>query len=252
MANPPHFKLLPCIAIRDDLETIVTIGYRAFADDPMATILYPPPSTEAEVAEFLKTGVNRSLERLEKFGNRARYVKIVLDEPDKAEEEMTIVAYAAWRAPKLTGVDPEPKSASKTEDKSPEQEDATILLPSTTIAASMEDFIERKSLDLFGKDWESKVWYLASLATLPAYQRMGLGARLVRWGIEQAEEDAKARPGMVDGVATIATPAGLRTYENEGMVFVGENVRDVGKGLGEGGYKMIWLMKRFGETNGGV
>lgn len=104
--------------------------------------------------------------------------------------------------------------------------------------------MKAKRIECFGEDWETRYWYLCSLATLPAYQGRGAATRLVRWGLDQARADADARPELIKGACTVASPAGLATYKKCGIVEVGEVVHDIGKG------KLAFLIKGLGTGNG--
>lgn len=69
----------------------------------------------------------------------------------------------------------------------------------------------------------------------------------MEWGIAQAKADAKARPGKVRGVWTIATPVGLSTHVKAGMREIGSGVFDYGEGGGKRGVEYVWLLMEFEE-----
>jgi ribosomal protein S18 acetylase RimI-like enzyme len=62
----------------------------------------------------------------------------------------------------------------------------------------------------FGADLFPETWHLANVVTHSDYQRRGVGARLVRWGLEQAEAE-RVPVGVESSVA------GLRLYEKMGF-----------------------------------
>jgi GNAT superfamily N-acetyltransferase len=62
----------------------------------------------------------------------------------------------------------------------------------------------------FGEDIFPEAWLLANLVTHKDYQRRGIGARLVKWGLDQAE--AERVPCGVE-----SSSAGLRLYQKMGF-----------------------------------
>ncbi|KAL0253280.1 hypothetical protein SLS55_010252 [Diplodia seriata] len=79
-------------------------------------------------------------------------------------------------------------------------------------------------------------WYLASLATHPDHQGKGIGAALVRWGIEQGEKDGVP-------VYLEATPRGFFLYKKMG--FEAADEIDVSHWTPNGeSYKVICMIKR--------
>ena len=155
-----------------------------------------------------------------------------------------VVAVACWCAPALDPTKPalEPHTMEPAvEDAPAENQQARALfqrLHDTLTGARSEA--------LMGAERDTHYWYLDTLATVPAFQGRGLGSMLVRWGIEHAREDARARPGRVRGVWTIATPAGVQTYLKAGMREVGSEVFDYGEGGGGRGQRYVWLVMEFG------
>lgn len=190
---------------------------------------------------------------MEKFlagedGERARFMKVVSQEAAEDTQESIMVAFADWRIPTTKS---EPGDAQEDNDREDIRAAANVrdnLFPKGADKANADErraIMEAKTTEFFGEDWKMKYWYLSGLATLPMYQGRGAGTRLVRWGLDQARDDAKARPNIVKGIYTIATPAGLATYKKCGMVEVGEVVHDIGMGKEEGRYKLVYLIKEL-------
>lgn len=91
---------------------------------------------------------------------------------------------------------------------------------------------------------------LGSLATHPSYRRLGAASRVIQWGIDQAEAQAKEQNlskddrHKIEGAYLESTPAGLSTYLKLGFERVGSVEHDLGDGREE--YRHVCLMKRVG------
>ena len=224
-------KLLP--ATIDDVDALLDIGQRSFASDQLnATI-------RAQMSNDYATAIRRErLERTLPEGDHGmNYAKIVLEEHDKTNGEQKIVAWCSWRAAKAK----EPKAAEQVPEK---LKDAMAAMDSS-LGGEVEKRLEAKSDELLGTDRDARYWYLRSLCTDPEYQGRGFASQLVKWGMDLARADAQARPGEVDGVYIVATPAGLRTYVKAGLKEIGDMVVDYGKGDGEDGFRLVWLVEKF-------
>lgn len=261
--TPPSFKLLPVVSPMNDIKHILTIAHYAFEHDPLTALTHNFGMTSTELQQYLHLGSEGIRKRLEtKDGDRARFVKMVIDDTEKEDDEKVMVAYASWLMPKrseyaLKPVEARPNSEkglggdAKTEageNKDNEQATDSAAAPDdkAKLAAQVEAQVKAKSIELLGQGWETRFWHLGSLATDPKYQHLDFAAQLVRWGIEEAELDSRTRPQMVEGALTISSPAAVKVYLKQGMTAVGEMVHDVGMGTGDGGYRHVWLVKRFG------
>lgn len=69
---------------------------------------------------------------------------------------------------------------------------------------------------------------LSLLGTLPKFERQGLASRLIRWGLERADE--MGVPAYVD-----SSPTGLKLYEKMGFRACGEMMVDLGRFEGADG-----------------
>ena len=74
-----------------------------------------------------------------------------------------------------------------------------------------------------------------------AFQRRGLGSRLVEEGMREVER--RCREGKGDGVVLVANPAGRRTYEIAGFEFCGGR-RERREGMRDD-HMHLWFLKRF-------
>jgi GNAT superfamily N-acetyltransferase len=113
-----------------------------------------------------------------------------------------------------------------------------------------------------GKAYEARFWLLDALYVDTEFQRRGLGTRLVRWGLETAEEGRRTKKGKtvgeneageeerretdveVEGVYLISSPAGQKTYTKCGFEKVGERAISSVTGKRED-MVFSWYVKRF-------
>jgi GNAT superfamily N-acetyltransferase len=72
------------------------------------------------------------------------------------------------------------------------------------------DILNKLFAQTFGEDIFPEAWLLANVVTHKDYQRRGIGVRLVKWGLEQAE--AERVPCGVE-----SSFAGMRLYEKVGF-----------------------------------
>ena len=75
---------------------------------------------------------------------------------------------------------------------------------------------------------------------------MGLGSRLVKWGLERVEEECRKTRGLglekeVLGAYLIASPPGMKTYLNAGFEKMGERETQTK----EEKYRHVWFLKKF-------
>ncbi|CAF1079729.1 unnamed protein product [Didymodactylos carnosus] len=170
--------------------------------------------------------------------------KMVLDDPNKSDGDMMVVSYIVWKTPL-------PPHSAKSESElaaASAQEIAELQVPEGVdrdLVVRLKTEYRALSKKYLGEDYETRYWELDALATLPTYQRMGLGTRLVKWGLDMVEAAIKAKPAEVDGAYLVASPAGSSTYRNAGFVEVGEQFVEVN---GQEPYRHCWFVKRF-ENN---
>ena len=231
MAQRPAVKLIP--ATIEDLDSMLEIGERAFTPDQMAAVTRRQVP-KATLQAFRRARLEKVLKEIEGGNNNnAHYLKLVLDEPGKRDGEQKIVACGGWHAP-----------SSKDELRDSFKDAEEVI--SSSFSGKMVKLCDEKSNELLGPDPNSRYWYLATLYTDPDYQGQGYGSQIVRWGLENAKADAQARPGKIEGVYLIATPAGLKTYLKAGMTVIGEGSAEyVGESGEKGEYKLVWLVQKF-------
>lgn len=75
----------------------------------------------------------------------------------------------------------------------------------------------------------SERWYLDGLAVDPAYQRRGIGTKLMEWGMKRSREEGVP-------ITLTATQAGRRLYQKLGFKEV--QLNDIGNRMKE--ISMIW------------
>ena len=231
----------------EDLEGMLDVGDQAFASDPVSIFsrsFLSGDESWAILRAWRKTRLMNSIEGRIEGNVETHWVNAIYKPKDSSAEKEKLVASIGFHVPapdseklKLT---PHPMVPAL-EDLPPGNRKAHDYY------MKMDGMTVEQSKKFIGPDRNTHYWYLASLATLPEHQHRGLGTRLVLRGIDLAREDAKARPGKIRGVWTIATPKGLKTYLKAGMKEVGSFIVDYGKGGGENGQKYVWLLLNFDE-----
>ncbi|MCJ1282466.1 hypothetical protein MMC26_001789 [Xylographa opegraphella] len=244
MVSPPPFEIQPMSLA--DVDAMLDIEERAFASNPISQAASAPlttAETRAVARAWKRMRMSNALEGRGDSNADRHWRKVVYRPADGSAAQ--VVAVACWCAPAANATKPALESRPMVpaiEDAPVENRDARVLM-----RRLHDTLVGGWSEALMGGDRDSHYWYLDALATLPEFQQRGLGSMLVRWGIEQAKVDAKARPGRIKGVWTIATPMGLRTYLKAGMQEIGSEIFDFGKGGGENGQKYVWLLIKFDE-----
>ncbi|UJR19831.1 hypothetical protein I4U23_022964 [Adineta vaga] len=237
MSSAPKFKLLP-ISIPADIPSLLRINYHVTIQDP----LYQEKAYLVSESEFISSGTIGTEKQFSgKNASRNRMAKIVLDDPSKSDKDMMMVAYVVWKAPLLLH-----SINSKSESDAAFAQEIEELQVSEGLDRDLIFRLKTEYRALtkkyVGEDYESRYWELDALATLPAYQRMGLGSRLVKWGLDMIETAVKEKSGEVDGAYLVASPAGSSTYRKAGFVEIGEQFVNM---TGQESYKHSWFVKRF-------
>lgn len=258
MPHPTH-PLHPLTL--SDIDAVLSCAQPAFLHDALSQATFPPhlvdPSNPDEQLSFRRERIRKRL------GEGTGYVCFkVLDPADPAK----IAAWASW-------VRPQHGTGEKVlRDAAPAPEDRPRCAAPEILDAQLRYMKESKAM-LFGEDgnfwcessrsvlffflsvvarckkmsflfgikrsrWSDFPHFLidlSGLATHPDFQGKGMGAALVRWGMEQAEKDGVP-------VHLVATPAGRVLYTKLGFEVVVEF--DMSRFIPNGGQyvftSMIW------------
>lgn len=246
MTSEASYEIRP-ISYPDDVEALLEVGYQAFASDPTAIAakaMLTSDESQAIFRSWRRARLANAIEGRTPRGTDTYWAKAVCISNDGSTESEKVVAMIGFHGP---AVDPD-KPRLEPHPMVP----ALESLPAETqnvidYYQKMDDVVVKRSAELIGPEPDAHYWYLASLGTMPDHQQRGLANKLVAWGLDMAKADAKARPGKIKGVWTVATPMGLKTYLKAGMKEVGSEIIDYGKGGGENGQKYVWLLKTFDQ-----
>jgi GNAT superfamily N-acetyltransferase len=240
MSSAPQFKILP-LSIPIDIPSILRINYHVTVQNP----LHQAKTSLISESEYISSGIPGAEKQFSgKNASRNRMAKMVLDDPNKSDADKMVVAYVVFKTP----VPPHSAKSSTESAAAFAQEMAELQVPNGVdrdIVVGLMTEARLLNKKYLGQDYESRYWELDALATLPEYQRMGLGSRLVKWGIDMVEADMKLKPGEVDGIYLVASPAGSSTYRQARFVEVGERFLEMN---GQESYRHCWFVKRF-ENN---
>ncbi|KAF2137611.1 uncharacterized protein K452DRAFT_291428 [Aplosporella prunicola CBS 121167] len=179
-----------------DYEEMIACGRSAFMNDALRLVLWPPHLADPENPNAEQEWRLDRLRRVVEKG--AVYRKIV----DK-ENGNRIAGFAGWAPPHETEEEkdiyskmPLPKSLNK---------EALDV-----VTKYMHDAKEK----FMGKG-NNNFWYLFSICVSPDYQRKGIGAILMQWGMDQADKDGLP-------IYLESTPAGYSLYKKMGLETIGE------------------------------
>jgi GNAT superfamily N-acetyltransferase len=168
-------------ATSEDAQALTDIYFSAFSMDAISLLVFPRNSPAAW--KFWYDSVMEEIQDL-----NSHFVCIV----DSDSSEQTIVAYAKWNSPSAP--------VSSELPRWPEGSDHEIA------NHFFGSLIRRHAEIMEGR----KHWYLEVLATRPEYQGKGAAGRLLRWGMQRADEE---------GTETYleASPDGKPIYEHFGF-----------------------------------
>ncbi|KAK2811687.1 hypothetical protein FQN50_002033 [Emmonsiellopsis sp. PD_5] len=161
MATPrPNLQLLPVEP--EDIMDVTRVGSAAFRDTLSQLMFGKEPSEEA-----MEHRAKELRETLEKKDPTVHYVKVVIDGK--------IVGYGHWHM----YFDAEGK-------KKPEEEEKRNWPPGSNVELCDTFFAEVEKLrnTMFGV----RHAFLGGIATHPAYQRLGVGSAIVKYGTDIADE----------------------------------------------------------------
>ncbi|MCJ1241678.1 hypothetical protein MMC14_009684 [Varicellaria rhodocarpa] len=252
MSSHPEYEIRRVTGL-EDVDAMLEVEDEAFATNPINLAVMECITTDENRAiqrTLKKTRLLNAMEGKVDKSLNFQWGKAVYTPRENAMGGEKAVAFIGFHAPAVvvdgattSSIEPSPHSSKPALEDIP----AEVLKAREIMQKLFAGLMGKKSEDLMGSDRDAHYWFLSSLETMPEHQQRGLGTRLVQWSIDLARADAKARPGTIKGVWTIATPSGLKTYLRAGMKEIGSEVIDFGKGGGENGQKYVWLLMKFDE-----
>ncbi|KAH8646082.1 hypothetical protein BX600DRAFT_555817 [Xylariales sp. PMI_506] len=218
-----------------DAPAIGFLQVTGFGDSPLSKAMYPErlrvKPGHGDQIEWMSGRVASSLNTPGSF-----YVVAV---ETGAEEDGTpekLVGFAQWLAPR------EPQQAAATPDAAAEEAAKEerrkriaalpVFMDGDVLTKSQEqvDKLLKDAAPIFGGNHYRDMWSLNAITVLPSHRRRGIGAHLLRWGVDQATAKGEA-------IWLIAAPDGRPLYLSFGFTDVSEAVR-----CGE----VIYLMYKAG------
>ncbi|KAK1827212.1 acyl-CoA N-acyltransferase [Podospora conica] len=205
-------------ATEADAEAITNVNIAAFGSsgNKAHSLLFPKhlrtPTSDQDIYMFRAEMIRPLLNR-EKHPERWNMVSVFKGD-DGVEE---IAGYSHWETPAAVNDD------TSTKNQSVEERIAAIAtrargLPTCLDTDALAEFMraaERLMKDTIGEQGDKDMWTLGGLGVSPKHQRKGVGAALVRWGLERAKEDGR-------DTYLIATAPGRTLYLGLGFKDVGE------------------------------
>jgi GNAT superfamily N-acetyltransferase len=223
-----QFNLSP-ISLPKETSKLLPLHYQA-----MLSTLQPdqPPPIEAD----FNSQALQPLTKRFSHPNSVSYQLCPASDPEK------LVAYVYLKPPS----GPDPRTTEEKEKELREEVEKSTSSMSKELLYALK--AENRDLNerYFGERYEERFWELASLVTDEAYQRRGLGTKLVEEGLNKVRRRVKeeAQEGSrVEGVCLVANPAAKRTYEKTGFKLLGgrplrrEGMRD--------DHMHLWFVKKF-------
>ena len=252
MSSPPEYEIRRVTGL-EDVDAMLEVEDQAFATNPINLAVMECITSDENRAIQRNLKRNRLLNAMEGRADKSldfHWGKAVYIPRGNASGGEKAVAFIGFNAPAvvldgatMSRAEPPPHSPNPAREDIP----AEVLKAGQIMQNLYAGLLGKNSDELMGTDRDAHYWFLSSLETMPEHQRRGLGTKLVQRSIDLARADAKARPGTIKGVWTIATPSGLKTYLKAGMKEIGSEVIDFGKGGGVNGQKYVWLLMKFDE-----
>jgi len=202
-------------------ESISATGKRAFADDGLQKVMYPPrlldPTNPDEAHQFRIRDMRKRLVK-----NGAWSIAAVDEDVTDENGAPKVMGYAAWYEPGFSSV----TAVLGDQQRDGEEENGWVddgeggLRGDGVKHPRCMDFKVYDKIDGMLKDAERMVlgeppvrtaWYLGSLAVDPDFTGRGIASKLVQWGIDKAEQD--------NVVAFLeSSPAAVGVYARLGFV----------------------------------
>ena len=202
-------------ATPDDAKALTDIYFSAFAIDAISLLVFPRNSPAA-----YKFWYDSVIEEI--ADPNAHFVCVV----DTDTEPKTVVAYAKWNSPAA------PVAGELPEWPAGSDHDIANHFFGNLISRHVKIMEGRKH------------WYLELVATRPEYQGKGAGGKLLRWGIDKADEE---------GTETYleASPDGKPIYEHFGFKEVDRLVVELKKEvLGEKEFIECFMVRPASKKTG--
>ncbi|KAK5654067.1 hypothetical protein OQA88_7747 [Cercophora sp. LCS_1] len=203
-------------AVESDARQMGLIGSRAFADT-ISTLLFPPHLRVPGADWFEEETVWRTARTLRRMRD-GKDTLVVVDDVDGVE---TVVGFAQWDRPAVVVESDagegkaEANGEATQEAKSDAAENWVPGMLDAEALVRLEAMIGEESERILGPRGYKDMWYLMVLAVDSGHQRRGVGAQLLRWGLEQAAKEGQK-------AFLYATPEGKPLYEKHGFEVISE------------------------------
>ncbi|KAL5001782.1 acyl-CoA N-acyltransferase [Aspergillus recurvatus] len=209
-------------AVPSDAPILAAINIDAFAGQGFISNAFP--NLGYEVVHRLKT-----TRYLQKIAQPRTRVLAAVDEDTGA-----LVGCARWSLP-ATGDGDRDKPAESASGAEPESESTSLPLPEGTNRAVYDGFFEtlKEKAKSYLRDDDI---VLDFLATRPEYQGRGVGRALLRWGMEQADQQRRR-------IYLEATTEGYPVYAKCGWRGVERIEMDYGRWGGEGSQELTLMVR---------
>jgi len=196
----------------DDISSITTIGGEAFSSSPLISLMFP--ETPTSHAKYVAQNTKELL-----TNPTVRFNKASLPSGE-------ILGYGKWNF-YLT-----PEAIAESEKPWPLEDDGTGSPNVPMVKSVFGDLGKRKNAFMSGK----RHALMAVLAVKPGSQRMGVGKKLLEWGLRQCDEENIE-------VWIDASPEGKGLYEKVGWKEVGFLDTDFEPWGGEGVGRTVCMLR---------
>ncbi|KAL4931810.1 GNAT family N-acetyltransferase [Aspergillus undulatus] len=176
-------------ALPTDAPAITSVYFSAFTNDLSNRIM---PNTP-DVAAF-QTALFQKAAEDSQAGRATDLIKIVGTSPDQSQDPV-IAGFALWKFFEA--------------DSDDEKKEEETQWPQNSDAELCESFFSKVDGERRRAVGDQPHYYLNMLAVHPDYGRQGLGGRLLKWGLDRADQE-----GRITFIS--ASPTGRGLYEKHG------------------------------------